>query len=67
MTKQQDKRIEELEKQKYILERTINESLNVMLNSLDNDALLVNDLNAVISVTIGNMFWGLKQAGVIDD
>lgn len=67
MTKLQDKRIEELEKQKYILERTINESLNVMLNSLDNDALLVNDLNAVISVTIGNMFWGLKQAGVLDD
>ena len=59
--------IEKLKGEKNILERTMHESITVMLNSLDNDALTAIDLNSVISVTLGNMFWGLKQAGVIDD
>ena len=59
--------IEKLKGEKNILERTLNESITVMLNSLDNDALTAYDLNSVISVTLGNMFWGLKQAGVLDD
>ena len=59
--------IEKLKGEKNILERTLNESITVMLNSLDNDALTAYDLNSVISVTLGNMFWGLKQAGALDD
>jgi hypothetical protein len=66
-TVQLQNQIDELQSQVNILDRTIHESICVLLNTMEQENLNSYDLHSTISVVVGNLFWGCKQAGVIDD
>ena len=60
-TKQLEMEVAELQEKLNILETTIYESINVMVNTSTNFELKEHDLRACLGVCIGNLFYGLEQ------